>query len=45
MEALCDVALRQIEEQNYETELVADGCSGVMKYGVCFYKKGCMVKK
>lgn len=45
MEKLCDEALQQIEQQNYAANLLEDGCSSVLQYGVCFYKKGCMIKK
>lgn len=45
METLCEEALRQIEEKQYEASLKAEGCCEVKKYGVCFYKKGCMVVK
>ena len=41
MEERCREALAQIEQQNYEAELVADGYSPILKYGVCFFKKGC----
>lgn len=44
MEDLCEKALQQIEEKQYEAELRAEGCREVRKYGVCFYKKGCVVK-
>lgn len=44
MEDLCEAALQQIEEKQYEAALKAEGCSKVHKYGICFYKKGCIVK-
>ena len=44
MEELCDEALKQIEERQYEQELRKEGCREILKYGVCFFKKGCMVK-
>ncbi len=44
MEAKCDEALRQIEEQKYEEELRQEGYSDILKYGVAFYRKECMVK-
>jgi ribosomal protein L25 (general stress protein Ctc) len=40
----CDDALTQIEEKKYETELRAEGYKNILKYGVAFYKKNCMVK-
>ena len=45
MEESCKEALAQIEAQNYEAELVADGYRPVLKYGVCFFKKGCKILK
>ena len=40
----CDNALAQIEEKDYESNLKSDGFSNVMKYGIAFYKKDCLVK-
>ncbi len=40
----CDEALRQIEERNYEAELVEDCYQKIVKYGIAFYQKSCMVK-
>lgn len=45
MESTCMEALEQINEKNYEAELKAEGCSEIIKYGICFFKKGCMVRK
>lgn len=45
MEHMCDLALQQIEEKQYEQSLLAEGCKSVLKYGICFYKKGCIAKK
>ena len=45
LEAGCDKALKQIEAQKYDAELLADGYRNITKYGICFYKKECMVKK
>lgn len=44
MEKECQRALVQIEEKKYETELRAEGYSNIKKYGVCFYRKECMVR-
>lgn len=41
----CERALTQIEEQNYDAELLAEGYRNIIKYGMCFYKKECMVRK
>jgi hypothetical protein len=38
----CKAALRQIEENQYDYELVDDGYD-VMKYGICFCGKSCIV--
>ena len=45
MEKKCDEALEQIEKMQYEHELRKEGCQEILKYGICFFKKGCMVKK
>lgn len=45
MEKECEKALQQIEDANYETGLRLEGYSDIKKYGVCFYRKECMVKK
>jgi hypothetical protein len=44
MPALCDEALRQIEEKQYEQEWLDEGYTDILKYGIAFYKKNCMVK-
>ena len=44
MDALCDDALRQIEEKNYAAELEAEGYQKIIKYGICFCRKTCSVK-
>ena len=41
----CDEALKQIEDKKYAADLVADGYKNIIKYGVAFYKKSCMIKK
>jgi hypothetical protein len=45
MSALCDEALWQIEEKHYEQEWLDEGYTDILKYGIAFYKKNCMVKK
>lgn len=45
LEAKCQEALRQIEEQKYEQALRQEGYGQILKYGVAFYRKECMVKK
>ena len=44
MEVMCDEALAQIEEKNYAAELVEEGYQKIIKYGICFCRKTCMVK-
>lgn len=45
MEQECRKALKQIQEADYEAGLRAEGYSSIKKYGVCFYRKECMVQK
>lgn len=45
MEQQCLSALRQIEEKCYEEHISAEEHSQVLKYGICFYKKGCRVMR
>lgn len=45
MEALCREALEQIEEQHYAADLLEEGYQEVRKYGICFCRKHCMVKR
>lgn len=44
LESKCDEALKQIEDQKYEKALRQEGYSDILKYGVAFYRKECMVK-
>ena len=45
METGCDEALKQIEEQNYAAVLYKEGYRKIRRYGICFYRKECMVKE
>ena len=45
MEKLCDEALQQIEDRNYAADYLDEGYKEIIKYGICFCKKTCMVKK
>jgi len=45
LDTACKKALHQIETRNYETELLADGMQKIIKYGMAFYSKQCMVVK
>ena len=38
-------ALRQIEIQKYERALRQEGFRDILKYGVAFYRKECMVRE
>ena len=45
MEEKCEEALTQIEKQKYAIPLEDDGYQPILKYAICFFKKGCMVEK
>lgn len=45
MKHMCDIALQQIEERQYEKSLLSEGYSSALMYGICFYKKGCIAIK
>lgn len=45
LERRCDEALKQIEDQKYEEALRQEGYSDILKYGIAFYRKECMVKQ
>ena len=45
LEEKCEEALQQIEEQKYEEALRQEGYQDILKYGVAFYRKECMVKQ
>ncbi|GHV81308.1 hypothetical protein AGMMS49944_30990 [Spirochaetia bacterium] len=45
MSAKCDSALQQIEEKRYEQEWIDEGYTDILKYGIAFYKKNCLIKK
>ena len=40
----CGTALEQIEENHYEAGLRAEGYQRILRYGICFYRKECMVR-
>ena len=44
LEEKCREALAQIEEKKYEADLRQEGYQNILKYGVAFYQKECMVK-
>ncbi len=43
MESCCESALRQIEERDYEAALREEGYQDIVKYGICFYRKECLI--
>ena len=45
MESKCSEALEQIENQKYAVPLEDDGYQEILKYAVCFFKKGCIIRK
>lgn len=44
LEKKADDALKQIEEKRYEMELRDDGYKNIIKYGIAFYRKDCVIK-
>lgn len=44
LEQKCNEALEQIEIQQYDQQLQEEGYQDIMKYGIAFYRKECMVK-
>lgn len=44
MERGCLKALEQIEAQHYEAPLCREGYRNILRYGICFYRKECMVR-
>lgn len=45
MDRGCEEALRQIEEKHYDQVQIDEGYEKFIKYGICFCKKTCKVKK
>ena len=45
LDNMCDVALKQIEDRQYELGLVNEGYKKIIKYGIAFEGKRCMIKK
>ncbi|WP_297421885.1 AAA family ATPase [Clostridium sp.] len=41
---MCDEALKQIEKNKYDEELKQEGYEKIIKYGISFYKKDCIIK-
>ena len=44
LNGMADEAVRQIEEDHYEEELLHDGYQNIIKYGIAFNQKKCLVK-
>ena len=44
MENLCKEALQQIDQKHYDAVLTEEGYPLILKYGICFCKKSCMVR-
>lgn len=44
LEKKCHEALEQIEKNKYDVELIQYGYKDILKYGITFFKKKCMVK-
>ncbi|GHT86713.1 hypothetical protein FACS18947_6750 [Bacteroidia bacterium] len=44
LESKCEEALAQIEKKQYDAEFKAEGYKTILKYGIAFYKKSCLVK-
>jgi len=44
MPALCEAALKQIEDNNYAAYWDDEGYVDIMKYGIAFYRKNCEVR-
>lgn len=43
MDVCCQEALEQIDVKHYEEELLDEGVTHILKYGIAFYKKRCRV--
>ena len=45
LEKGCLDALEQIENPHYDNDIKKEGYTDIIKYGICFYKKECLVMK
>ena len=45
LEKGCMDALGQIENLHYDSDIIEEGFTDITKYGICFYKKECLVMK
>ena len=44
LDARCDKALKQIEDEQYAYDLQQEGYQRILKYGIAFYKTTCLIK-
>lgn len=44
METGCDIAIHQLEKRDYAAHWRNEGYTDIIQYGICFYKKECMIK-
>ncbi|MDR1815007.1 MAG: ATP-binding protein [Tannerella sp.] len=44
LETKCQEALQQIETNRYADEFIEDGYANIIKYGIAFYKKECLIQ-
>ena len=44
LDAACEEALSQVEENGYEDDLVDEGVEHILKYGIACHKKRCKVR-
>ena len=40
----CDEALKQIEDKMYQDDLNEEGYEDIIKYGMAFYRKDCIIR-
>jgi len=45
LEKGCMEALGQIEKLHYDHDMIEEGYTDILKYGICFYKKECLIIK
>lgn len=45
LEQACQTALKQIEEKQYARKIEREGFKNVLRYGIAFYRKQCLVKR
>ena len=44
LDGKCDEALNQIKQKEYDLELESEGYENIIKYGISFYRKDCIIK-